>query len=86
MYFIVIYLLSFHFENNLDQWYQIRLLLIFFQCMSSTRSKYSNLGLERVSLEDNHSRTPKKPSMAEKNKNGIAEDYINLLLKQALAR
>ena len=35
------------------------------QCMSSTRSEYSKLGLELVSLEDNHSHTPNKPSMVE---------------------
>ena len=50
------------------------------------RSEYSNLGLDLVSLEDNHSRTPKKPLMAAKKKNGGAEDSINLLLEQALTR
>jgi hypothetical protein len=54
--------------------------------MSLTRSKYSKLGLELVSLEDNHSRTPKKPSMAEEKKNDGADDHINLLLEQALTR
>jgi hypothetical protein len=34
--------------------------------------KYSQLDLELVSLEDNRSRTPKKPSMAEENKNDEA--------------
>jgi hypothetical protein len=86
VYFIVISLLSFHSENNLDQWYQSRLLLIIFQCMSPTRSEYSKLGLELVSLEENHSRTPKKPSMVAEKKNGGAKDSINLLLEQALAR
>jgi hypothetical protein len=71
---------------NLDQWYQSRLLLIVFQCMSPTRSEYRKLGLELVSLEDNHSRTPKKPSMVEENKNDGADDPINLLLEQALTR
>jgi hypothetical protein len=60
--------------------------LIIFQCMSPTRSEYSKLGLELVSLEDNRSHTPKKPSMAEENKNDRAEDSINLLLEQALTR
>jgi hypothetical protein len=83
--FIVISLLSFRSKNNPDQWYQSRLLLIVFQCMSLTRSEYSKLGLEIVSLEENHSHTPKKPSMVAKNKNGGAKDYINLLLEQALA-
>jgi hypothetical protein len=78
--------LSFRAENNLDQWYQSRLLLIVFHCMSPTRSEYSKLGLELVSLEDNHSCTPKKPSMAEENKNDRADDSTNLLLEQALTR
>jgi hypothetical protein len=54
--------------------------------MSPTRSEYSKLGLELVSLEDNRSRTPKKPSMAEEKKNDGADDPINLLLEQALTR
>jgi hypothetical protein len=54
--------------------------------MSPTRSEYRKLGLELVSLEENHSRTPKKPSMVEENKNDRAEDSINLLLEQALTR
>jgi hypothetical protein len=54
--------------------------------MSPTRSEYSKLGLELVSLEDNLSCTPKKPSMAEEKKNDGAEDSINLLLEQALTR
>jgi hypothetical protein len=52
--------------------------------MSPTRSEYSKLGLELVSLEDNHSRTPKKPSMVEEKKNDGVDDPINLLLEQAL--
>jgi hypothetical protein len=54
--------------------------------MSLTRSEYSKLGLELVSLEENHSHMPKKPSMAEENKNDGADDPINLLLEQALTR
>jgi hypothetical protein len=54
--------------------------------MSLTRSEYRKLGLELVSLEDNHSHTPKKPSMAEENKNDRANDPISLLLEQALMR
>jgi hypothetical protein len=44
------------------------------------------LGLELVSLEENRSRMPKKPSMAEEKKNDRAKDSINLLLEQALTR
>jgi hypothetical protein len=54
--------------------------------MSPTRSEYRKLGLELVSLEDNRSRTPKKPSMVEEKKNDGADDPINLLLEQALTR
>jgi hypothetical protein len=54
--------------------------------MSSTRFKYRKLGLELVSHEDNRSRTPKKPSMAEEKKNDKADDPINLSLEQALTR
>jgi hypothetical protein len=54
--------------------------------MSPTRFEYRNLGLDLVSLEDNLSHTPKKPSMAEENKNDGADDPISLLLEQALMR
>jgi hypothetical protein len=54
--------------------------------MSPTMSKYRKLGLELVSLEDNRSHTPKKPSMVEEKKNDGADDPINLLLEQALTR
>ena len=57
-----------------------------FQCMSPTRSEYSKLGLELVSLEDDLSRTPKKSSMVEEKKNDVENDSINLLLEQALMR
>jgi hypothetical protein len=71
-------------ENNMDQWYQSRLLLIVFQCMSPTRSEYSKLGLNIFSLKDNHSHTPNKPSMVEENKNDGADNSISLLLEQSL--
>jgi hypothetical protein len=50
------------------------------------RSKYSKLGLELVSLEDNRSHTSKKTSMEEENKNNKADDPTSLLLEQALMR
>ena len=68
VHFFTISLVSFRAENNPDQWYQSRLLLIVFQCMSPTRSKYRKLGLELVSLEENRSRTPNKPSIAKEKK------------------
>jgi hypothetical protein len=54
--------------------------------MSLMRSEYNKLDIELVSLEDNHSRMPKKPSMAEEKKNDRAYNSINLLLEQALTR
>jgi hypothetical protein len=60
--------------------------LIVFQCMSPMRSEYIKLDLELVSLEENFSCTPKKPSMAEENKNDRVNDSINMLLEQALTR
>jgi hypothetical protein len=86
VYFIVISLLSFLSKNNLDQWYQSRLLLIVFQYMSPTRSEYNKLGLEIVSIENNHSHTPKKPYMEDEKKNNGEKDSINLLLDEALVR
>jgi hypothetical protein len=58
----------------------------FFQCMSPMRYEYRKLGIELVSLEENHSRTPKKPSMVEEKKNDGADDPISLLPEQALMR
>jgi hypothetical protein len=84
VYFIVIYLLSFRSKYNPDPWYRRRMLLIIFQCMSLMRSEYINLGLELVSLEDNRSRTPKKPSMAAEKKNDETKDSIKLFLEQYL--
>ena len=50
------------------------------------RSEYRKLGVELVSLEENHSLTPKKPSMAIEKKNGREKYSINVLLEQGLAR
>jgi hypothetical protein len=49
--------------------------------MSPTRSEYRKLGLEVVSLEENHSCIPKKFSMEEENKDDREEDSINLFLE-----
>jgi hypothetical protein len=62
------------------------MLLIIFYCMSPTRYEYREFSLELISLEENFSRTPKKPSTSEENKNGREEDFINMLLVQALVR
>ena len=50
----------------------------------STRFKYSKLGLDLVSLEDNRSRTPKKPLRGKEKKKDGSDDPISLFLKQAL--
>ena len=54
--------------------------------MSPTRSEYRKLGLELVSLEDNFSLTPKKPSMVEEKKKYREDNPISLFLEQALMR
>jgi hypothetical protein len=80
-YFLIISTLSFCAKNNPDQWYHSMLLLVIFQCIFSMSYGYINLGIDLVSLEDNHSHTPKKPSMEEEKKNDGAKDSINLLLE-----
>jgi hypothetical protein len=52
--------------------------------MSPTRSKYKELGLELVSLEDKISRMPKKPLMAGENKDDNMGYPFKLLIKEAL--
>ena len=86
MHFFIISPISFRAENNLDQWYQSMIILVVFQCISLKRSEYINLGFEVVSLEENRSHTPKKPSMVEEKKNNGAGNSINLLFEQALTR
>jgi hypothetical protein len=54
--------------------------------MSPMRSEYINLGINLVSLEDNRSHMPKKPSMVEENKNDGANDSINMLLEKSLTQ
>jgi hypothetical protein len=50
------------------------------------RSGYRELGLELVSLEENHSHPPKKPPMVEEKRDDGAGDPIKLLLEESLAR
>jgi hypothetical protein len=52
--------------------------------MSPTRSGYRELGLELVSLEENHSRTPKKPSMVEEKRDDGTRDPFKLFLEESL--
>jgi hypothetical protein len=52
--------------------------------MSPTRSKYKELCLELVSLEERSSRTPKRPPMVgEKKYDGIGDPF-KLLIEEAL--
>jgi hypothetical protein len=54
--------------------------------MSPMRPEYNKLGLKLVSLEENFSRMPNKPSIEEENKKGKEDNSINLLLEQSLTR
>jgi hypothetical protein len=56
------------------------------QCMSPMRLGYRELGLELVSLEDNRSLLPKKPTMKKVKRDDGAWDHINLLLEESLTR
>jgi hypothetical protein len=72
---------------NPDQWYQSSILFIlFFACMSPTRSGYKNLGLEPVEpLQDQPHRARKQPMGGEKKDDG-AGDSFKMFLKESLAR
>jgi hypothetical protein len=52
--------------------------------MSPMRSKYKELGLELVSLEERNSRTPKRPPMEGENKYDRIGDPFKLLIEEAL--
>jgi hypothetical protein len=54
--------------------------------MSPLSSEYSQLDLDFYPLEDNHSHTPKKPSIAAGKKYDEVEDSINLLLEKDVMR
>jgi hypothetical protein len=54
--------------------------------MSPTRSKYKELGLELVSLENKSSRTPKRPLMAGENKDDGTGDPFKLLIEESLTQ
>jgi hypothetical protein len=49
-------------------------------------SGYRELSLELVSFEDNHSRTPKKPSMEGENKYEWTGDRFKNFLEESLER
>jgi hypothetical protein len=48
------------------------------------RSRYRELGLELVSLEDNRSRQPKQHLIAKEKREDGAGDPFNMLLEEAL--
>jgi hypothetical protein len=52
--------------------------------MSPTRSKYKELGLEIVSLEDKISCTPKRPLMAGEKKDDGTGDPFKLFIEESL--
>jgi hypothetical protein len=52
--------------------------------MFPTRSRYRELHLKLVSIEDNLSHHPKKPPMVEEKRDGGEEDPIKLFLVEAL--
>jgi hypothetical protein len=54
--------------------------------MSPTKSKYKELGLELVSLEDKISRTPKRPLMAGEKKDDGTRDPFKLLIEESLTQ
>ena len=54
--------------------------------MSPTRSKYKELGLDIVSLEEKCSRTPKRPLMARENKYDETGDPFKLLIEESLTQ
>ena len=60
--------------------------LIVSRCMSSARSGYRELGLELVSLGEDHSHCPKYPPIAEEKRDNGAGYPIKLLLEESLER
>ena len=89
MHFFIIFPLSFRAENKSGSVIseQVALDRFVFQCMSPTRSKHSQLGLEFFSLEvQSLSHTQEILDSGQKIKIGGVEDSINLLLEQALMR
>jgi hypothetical protein len=54
--------------------------------MSPTRSRYRELGLELVSLDENCSRQPKPPPMEKEKRDEGEKDPIKLLLSKSLAQ
>jgi hypothetical protein len=72
---------------NKNQWYQSGMLFIYFSsCMSPTRSGYKKLGLEPIDPLPYQLHQDRKKTMGDENKDDGAEDYIKILLEEALAQ
>jgi hypothetical protein len=84
--FSTIVLFVSHFVLNIIQISGIREIfsLLFLGACPSTRSGYRELGLELVSLGDDHSCHPKKPPMVEEKRDDEAGDPFKMLLKESL--
>jgi hypothetical protein len=54
--------------------------------MSPTRLRYTELGLELVSLEENHSHQPKNPTKLENKRDDGAENPIKMFLVESLVQ
>jgi hypothetical protein len=52
--------------------------------MSPTRSRYKELGLELVSLEEKSSRTLKRPLMGGEKKDDMTRDPFKMFLEESL--
>jgi hypothetical protein len=62
------------------------ILYLVYYNMSLTRSRYREMDLELVSLEDNCSRHPKKPPIVEEKRVAGEEDPIKLFLGESLVQ
>jgi hypothetical protein len=79
MHFFIISSLSLCAKNNLDQWYQSKLLLIVFFNACPQRGPSIESWISSLSLLRTISLTPKKPSMVEENKNDGVDDPISMI-------
>jgi hypothetical protein len=57
------------------------MLLVISWCMFPMRLGYRELGLELISLRDNHSHQPKKPPMVEEKRDDGSRDPFKILLE-----
>ena len=71
---------------NLDQWYQSNLLFLDPLCMSPTRARYKELGLDLVEPLQAQPCKSQWPPMGDENKDEGIEYPIKMLLKEALEK